>query len=94
MRQLQMRLRESGKGLGLLLFKTLTGFFLGLTLALIIQQLTQMGRFGFLVVIVFFVGAFYKMSKPWKTTGIVLFNLFCIMSAMLVRMYILIAPGE
>ncbi len=93
-KKMQGRLKESSRGFGLLLAKTISGILLGLTLALVLKGFFSMATFAFIFVIVAMTGAFVKLSQKWKFTGVVLFNLFCVMTAMLLRMYILIAPGE
>ncbi len=92
-RNVQGKLREGSRSFGLLLAKIISGLFIGLTVALIFRQVTSIGDFAFTFIIVLFIGAFIKMSQKWKFTGVLLFNLFCVMTAMLLRMYILIAPG-
>lgn len=91
--KMQGKLKESSRSVGLLLLKIASGFFLGLTLALVIQQVSGVGSFGFIFMIVCMVGVFIKLSQTWKFTGVLLFNLFCVMTAMLLRMYIMVAPG-
>lgn len=93
-KKMQGRIKESSKGVGLLSVKLISGFFLGLTLALIVKQITHAGNFGFIFMIICMIGVFIKMSQSWKFTGVLLFNLFCVMTAMLLRMYILVAPGQ
>jgi hypothetical protein len=87
-------IKESSRSLGLLFVKVLTGMLLGVTFALIFRQLLDIGSFMFTAVIVIFIGAFVRMSAKWKFSGVLLFDLFCVMTAMLLRMYILIAPGQ
>lgn len=94
MRKIQGNLKESSKSLGLFLLKTFSGMFLGLALALIVRGLMGLANFAFIFVIVMMTMAFLKLSSRWKFQGVLLFNLFCVMTAMLLRMYILIAPGE
>lgn len=90
----QERLRESSKSLGLIAVKIFSGFLMGLTFALIFQKAMNIGNLAFTFVIVFFIGVFFKLSQKWKYTGVLLFNLFCVMTGLLLRMYILIAPGQ
>ena len=92
--KMQGRLKESSKSFGLFMAKLISGMILGLTLALILQGFTGLANFGFIFVIVAMTGAFVKLSQKWKFSGVLLFNLFCVMTAMLLRMYILIAPGD
>jgi len=93
-KEMQGRLKESSRDIGLLSIKVISGFFLGLTLALIAEQFTKTGNFGFTFMIVCIIGAFIRISKNWRFTAVLLFNLFCVMTAMLLRMYILVAPGQ
>jgi hypothetical protein len=94
LKNMQGRLKESSRGIGLFAIKLFSGFLLGLTIALIVRQITNMGNFSFIFVIVCMIGVFVRLSQKWKFTGVLLFNLFCVMTAMLLRMYILIAPGQ
>lgn len=93
-KNVQGKIRDSGLGLGLLALKAGTGLFVGLTLALIFRELMEVGSFLFTFVIVLFGVVFLKISQRWKFTGVLLFDLFCVMTAMLLRMYILVAPGK
>ena len=93
-RRVQGNIKESSKSLGLFVLKVASGALLGLVIALVLKGLMGIAQFGFIFVIVFMAGAFLRLSKKWKWQGILLFNLFCVMTAMLLRMYILIAPGE
>jgi len=90
----QSKIKESSLSLSLLALKAATGLFVGLTFALIFRELMEVGSFLFTFVIVLFGVVFLKLSQSWKFTGVLLFDLFCIMTAMLLRMYILIAPGK
>jgi hypothetical protein len=94
MKKMQVSLRESGRSFGLLALKVISGFVIGLTFALIFRQLMSLGNFMFTFVILVAIAAFIKLSKNWKFTGVLLFNLFCVMTAMLLKMYIMIAPGS
>lgn len=69
-----------------------TGFFLGMVLALIIQEFTQSG----LLMLVFFTTLFmvivYKLLRTMSIFQIFIFNVICILIATALRMYIMIAP--
>jgi hypothetical protein len=91
---MQGKIKESGLSLGLISLKAATGLMVGLTFALIFRELMTVGNFLFTFTIVLFGVAFLRISQKWQFTGVLLFNLFCIMTALLLRMYILIAPGE
>ena len=93
-KNIQGKIKDSSRGLGLLLARVVSGLLIGLTIALIFKQLTSIGHFVFTFIIVLSVGAFISLSQKWRFTGVLLFNLFCVMTAMLLRMYILLAPGQ
>ena len=69
-----------------------TGFFIGMVLALIIQEFTQSG----LLMLVFFTTLFtvivYKLLRAMSIFQIFVFNVICILIATALRMYIMIAP--
>lgn len=89
----QDRVKTSANVISLLSVKVLTGLFLGLTLALIGDQILDYGWFSFTLVMVVVTGAIVKISKGWTWTNVFIFNLICVLIGLLLRMYILIAPG-
>ncbi|MBX3020540.1 MAG: hypothetical protein KF799_02585 [Bdellovibrionales bacterium] len=89
----QDRVKTSSNAISLLLFKVLTGLFLGLTLALIGDAIIDYGWFSFVLVIVVTVGACLKVMRSWTWLHVFIFNLICVLIGLLLRMYILIAPG-
>lgn len=90
---IQDRVKTSSNALGLLFFKALTGAILGLTLALIGDQVIDYGWFSFTLVIVVTTGTLLKIIKNWNWVHVLIFNLICVLIGLLLRMYILIAPG-
>lgn len=72
--------------------RLLTGFFLGVVLSLIIQEITQSG----ILMLVFFTTLFtvivYKLLRTMSVFQIFVFNVICILAATALRMYIMIAP--
>lgn len=72
--------------------RLVTGFFLGLTLGLIFQELIGFGTFALSFFTLVVMGLVYKSFSSWSIGRILIFDLFCILVASLLRMYILIAP--
>lgn len=72
--------------------RLITGIFLGLVLSLIGQELMGYGTFAMLFVMVVVVGLIMKFMGGWSFGKILIFDLICILVAMLLRMYILVAP--
>jgi hypothetical protein len=78
---------------GLAAFKYVSGFVLGLTLALIGQEILGYGNLSFIFVVLISIAAFVKLAMPWKYVGVLVFDLVAILFATLLKMYILIAPN-
>lgn len=89
----QERFKTSTNAMALLSFKVFTGLFLGLTFALIGDQIIDYGWFSFMLVIVVTTGAIVKITRAWTWTNMLIFDLICVLIGLLLRMYILIAPG-
>ncbi|MGE0762878.1 MAG: hypothetical protein AB7N80_06340 [Bdellovibrionales bacterium] len=90
---LQYRLKTSSSSLALIFFKMISGVALGLTVALIGQEIIDYGNFAFIFVIVATTGAFFRVAKKWQFIGVAVFDLICVLIGLLLRMYILVAPG-
>lgn len=89
----QERLKTSTNALALISFRILTGLFLGLTFALIGDQIIDYGWFSFMLVIAITTGTIFKVTRSWAWIHILIFNLICVLTGLVLRMYILIAPG-
>jgi len=81
------------QSLFLMLCKIISGLILGLTFGLIGQQVFMYGSLLFGFVILTVTGAFYKISKSWGSIGLLIFDLLCVLAALLIRMYVVVAPG-
>ncbi len=72
--------------------RLITGFFIGLVLALIVQEFTQNGQ----LVLVFLtsLGMFitYRLLRSFSLWQIIIFDVFCVLVANTLRMYIMMAP--
>src|SRR5688572_2227847 len=90
---LQYRLKTSSTSLALFFFKLVSGLALGLTVALILEEIFHYGILAFFFVLVAATWAFLKFAKRLQFVGVAVFDLICILIGLLLRMYILIAPG-
>jgi hypothetical protein len=72
--------------------KFFTAVLIGLTLALIGQEMMSYGTLAFSFVLVSMTAAILKVISPWTIVGVLIFDLICILLALLLRMYILVAP--
>jgi len=89
----QDKVKFSANILALFMVRLLTGFFIGLTLALIGQEVIQYGWFSFVLVILVTTGLIIRFSRSWAWTHVLIFNLICVLIGLLLRMYILVAPN-
>jgi hypothetical protein len=89
----QDRFRTSTNALALLALRIFTGLFIGLTLALIGMEILHYGWFSFVLVILISTGLMVRLSKSWSWMHLLIFNLICVLIGLVLRMYILIAPG-
>lgn len=91
--ELQYRLKTSSSSVVLFFFKLVSGLALGLTIALIFEQIMGYGTLAFVFVLAATAGAFMKVAKRLQFVGVAVFDLICVLIGLLLRMYILIAPG-
>lgn len=77
----------------LLTCKVLSGLIIGLTLALVGQVVFKYGPVLFWFVILVVSTGFYRLTKSWGPIGLLIFDLLCVLAALLIRMYVIVAPG-
>ena len=74
------------------LLRLISGFFIGLVLALIIQELVQGETLMLIFLTTLFTAMVYKLLGSMQILHILIFDLICVLIATLLRMYIMIAP--
>ncbi|NJL25233.1 MAG: hypothetical protein HC902_08670 [Calothrix sp. SM1_5_4] len=89
----QDRVKVSSNAVALILVKILTGLFLGLTFALIGEEIIAYGWLSFLLVITVTTATLFRVMRSWSWMHVLIFNLICVLTGLLLYMYILIAPG-
>jgi hypothetical protein len=72
--------------------RLITGFFTGIVLALIIQELTQSGTLILVFLTILFMLLIYRILRSFSVLQIIIFQVFCILVANSLRMYIMMAP--
>lgn len=72
--------------------RLISGFLLGITLALIGQELAGYGAFALMFATLVVLGLFMRISSSWRVSQILIFDLICVLVGQLLRMYILLAP--
>ncbi|MEZ0393412.1 MAG: hypothetical protein ACAH59_14425 [Pseudobdellovibrionaceae bacterium] len=75
-----------------LFLKLITAFFIALTLSLIAREMMGSGTFTFIFTMVLVVALVLKMIAKWSVGAVLLFDLFCVLVALLLRFYIQVAP--
>ncbi len=93
MGNMQHRIKSSSFGVFTILLKLVSGLVLGLTFALVGQEMIGYESLAFMFVMVVVLGVFLRIAKNWRVLGVVVFNVFLILAGMLLRVYIVIAPG-
>jgi len=72
--------------------RLITGFFVGLTMALIGQELVGYGTFALIFATIVVLAVVMKVLANWSIGQILIFDLIVVLVGMLLRMYILVAP--
>lgn len=90
---MQDRIKTSSNAFALLAVRAFTGLYMGVTLALIGDEIIGYGWISFTLIVCVVIASLLRISRDWSWMYVMIFNLFCILIAMLLRMYILIAPG-
>lgn len=72
--------------------RLISGFFVGLVLSLIIQEFTQSNTLMLLFCLSLFTFIIYKLLRPLSIWQILIFDIFCILVANSLRMYVAMAP--
>ncbi len=88
------QLKRSSQSFALFSVKLLSGLILGLVLAIAGEQIIGYGNFSFWFVSILFTGVFLRISRAWSFGGLMVYNLVCLLLGLLLRMYVLIAPGN
>ncbi len=73
--------------------KLLVGLALGLVFALTGREVTNYGDLSFLLVTVITIATFFRVTRPWRWSALAVFALICVLLGLLLKMYIMVAPG-
>jgi hypothetical protein len=89
----QQTTKQAAHGLSHICLRLISGFFIGLVLSLIFQELFGLGSFMLVFLNILFTSIIYKLLASRNLFQIVVFDFICILIGALLRMYILIAPN-
>ena len=93
MQNVGLKLKNTSSGLFTFAVRVVSGGILGLTLSLIGQEVFAYGTFSFLFVLFVGLGLFLRWSRRWSLARVLVFDLICVLVGLLLRMYVLVAPG-
>lgn len=90
--QVQDGVKNTSVSLFGLALKFVTAFFFAMTVALIGQELMGSGNFTFVFTMVVVMGLIFKLIGKWNVGAVLLFDLFCVLVALLLKLYLQVAP--
>lgn len=90
--QVQDGVKSSSKSLAAMALKIITVFVLGLTMALIGQEIFAYGTILFLFMMLVVGLSLFRLMSSWSLGAVMIFDLICVLVGLLLRMYILVAP--
>lgn len=90
--QVQDGVKNTSSSLLSMGLKLLTGLAVSMTIALIGQEMMGYGTFAFVFLMLVVTAGLLKLMAPWRLGAVLLFDLFCILVALLLRLYIQVAP--
>lgn len=93
MDSLQDRVKTSSSSVALMVVRVLMGLVLGYTFALIGDEILHYGVFSIILVMVATLAGLMRITRNWSWAYVLIFNLICVLIGLILRMYILIAPG-
>jgi hypothetical protein len=80
-------------GLAHVSLRLASGFFIGFVLALVFQEVFELGTFMLVFLTTLFLALIYKVLASRTLFQIIVFDFICVLIGSLLRMYILMAPN-
>jgi hypothetical protein len=90
--QMQQAAKSASVTLTQRFLRLISGFFVALVLALITQELTQSGTLILLFLTTLLMLIVYRLLRSLSILQIFIFDVICILIAVSLRMYIMLAP--
>jgi hypothetical protein len=91
---MQVKIKKTSQSFFVLVFRFFSGIILGLTLGIAGQEAFNYGQLAFWFVTILFLTVFLKISQKWGVGHLIVYNLICVLLGLLLRMYVLVAPGN
>tara|TARA_B100001248_G_C27399698_1_gene469125 strand:+ start:5137 stop:5430 length:294 start_codon:yes stop_codon:yes gene_type:complete len=89
----QQGIRKGTSSFSLLLLRLVSATVVGYTIALIGKGLMFYESLAFWFVFFVCVGLFMRATKKWAFVGVIVLDLVLFLIGLLLRMYVLVAPG-
>lgn len=89
---LQQSAKNSTVTLTQKVLRVLSGLFIALILSLIIQEMMQSGTLMLVFFTLLFTSVVYIFLGKFSVVQILIFDLICVLIALLMRLYIMVAP--
>ncbi len=90
--QMQDGVKNTSISFASLSLKLVTAFFFALTVSLVVQEMMASGTFTFIFTMVLVVALIMKLIGKWSVGAVLLFDLFCVLVALLLKLYLQVAP--
>ncbi len=84
--------KNASTSIFVLSLKWVTAFIVAITLSMVGQELISSGTLSFVLILVVVTFGLIKIMSSWSLGSVLIFDLICALVALLLRMYILIAP--
>lgn len=89
---MQSGVKNTGISLFSVLFKLISSLFFTFTVTLIAQEMIGFSTLGFVFMSFVLTSAMMRLFWTWSIGQVLIFDLICILSGLLMRLYIQVAP--
>ena len=95
--KMQVQIKKTSTNLFTLMLKIFVSLVMGLTISLVVLEL--MGKkesesiLSFMFMIATTTGLFLKVSSKWNLSAVLIFSLIAVLFALVLRLYVMVAPG-
>ena len=84
--------KNASTSVALWVLKSISAFVVAITLSMIAQELIQYGTISFIFVLLVATLGVGRLMAAWSFGSVLIFDLVCVLMALLLRMYIQLAP--
>lgn len=94
--RMQQGLKQTSTDFALLALKLASGGVVGFTLALVVQEIFGQSNevtLAFVFTMSITLGVFWRLTRSWGVSAVLVFDLIAVLTGLLLRMYVMIAPN-